>query len=54
MSWSFVVMDSSVKLVPRQELRYTSISYCFIPLLSFVILGSGKFISLLKTMDLDK
>ena len=46
----FIAIDSSPKLVSRQKPRYSTIRYCFILLLLYVMLSSGKFLSLLKRM----
>ena len=42
--------DSPLMLAPRLQPRYSTIRYCFILLVSYVMLRSGKSLSLLKKM----
>ena len=44
----FISIDSPHKLASRHQPRYSTIRYCFILFLLFVILSSGKLLSLLK------
>ena len=48
--YNFIATDSSLKLASREQLRYSTIRYRFILLLLYVMLTSGKFLSLLKRM----
>ena len=44
----FIAVDSPFRLASRQQLRYSTIQFCFILLLLYVMLSSGKFLSLLE------
>ena len=48
----FIVMDSPLKLPSKQQPRYSTIRYCFVVLLLYVLWSPGKFSSLQKRMHL--